>query len=81
MSGGSFGYVYHRVDEFALGLQYAIDSEELKLKEETIKVLKNIIDRATSIADMMEAVDYLYSHDTGEETFMEIIRGIEGKNL
>lgn len=76
MSGGSFGYVYHRVEEFAKDLEYAIETEELKLKGETVEALRNIVDRAKSTAAMMKAVEYLYSHDTDEETFMKAVKEI-----
>lgn len=77
MSGGSFGYVYHKVEEFVKDLEDAIDSEELKLKGETKVELRDVIKQANYVAGLMKAVEWMYSCDISEDGFMEYVHALQ----
>lgn len=87
MSGGHFdGYVYYQVQRFVDDLEFEIDrnfdSEDesewcAKFEEKTIDCLKEQIKHIQKTAEIMRAVDYLYSGDYGEDSFAERISQIE----
>lgn len=77
MSGGSFGYVYHRVEEFVKDLEYAIETEELKLKDETKVELRNVIKQANYVSGLMKSVEWMYSCDISEDGFMEYVHALQ----
>jgi hypothetical protein len=91
MSGGHFndnGYCYYKVAQFLDELQFEIEnnSEEGErgycpdLSEEIVKELKKWVPRIQQIAEVMRCIDYLYSGDYGEESFLEKIRSLRELN-
>ena len=87
MSGGSFDYAYRRMMDFAddlrckLAQQGMIDegwaygtwepAVAVKLEE-----ISHLVDHAAKLA---KEAEWLYSGDTGEDTFMERVEKIEEK--
>ena len=88
MSGGHFngnGYVYYRVDQFSDELESEILNNENKdeynycpnYNEQTLEVLRKQIPLIRKAAEVMRAIDYLYSGDHGEDSFIKKIKQIE----
>ena len=88
MSGGHFDYAYFRISMLAEDLKHEIDTnesmernewDEVKghhFNKETIQILKEchtIIEKAGKLA---REIEWLYSGDYGEESFMEVIKPI-----
>jgi hypothetical protein len=82
MSGGHFndcGYVYYKVDNFCDELEIEIQENFIKddwgyykgYSDEVIQLLKEQILFLRKAAKIMKHIDYLYSGDYGEETFIE----------
>lgn len=90
MSGGHFnnnGYIYYRVDQFADELEMNIENNTVEdeygyspgYKQEVIDYLKPKIQEIRKMAELMKAIDYLYSGDHGEDSFMRAVRKIDDK--
>ena len=88
MSGGHFngnGYVYYRVEQFSDELESEILNNENKdeynycpnYNEQTLEVLRKQIPLIRKAAEVMRAIDYLYSGDHGEDSFIKKIKQIE----
>lgn len=79
MSGGSFNYAYLRVDDFVSELKsrmedaMAITDLDSKVDTKLIEIRK----QAQKTADLMKEVEWLFSGDTGNETFLERVKQIE----
>ena len=79
MSGGSFGYAYSRVEIFVEELCERIENNDTKdeygyspdYSPEVISKLSRIADEAAALAKKMKDVEWMYSGDIGEETFLE----------
>jgi hypothetical protein len=91
MSGGHFcsnEYVYYKVDQFADELENNIENNSKvdeynyapNYSEEVISLLKSKIPEIRRVAKIMKAIDYLYSGDHGEDSFLEKIKEIEEKD-
>ena len=89
MSGGSFDYACYRVDQFADELGLRLD--EFDKKDEwgyqpnkfgpaTLAKLREIEALARRAAKLMKEAEWLYSGDTGDDSFMERVREIESSN-
>jgi hypothetical protein len=86
MSGGSFNYAYNKVVEFADDLEIKLDQHD-KVNEygETpydfspiiLHKLREIEHIARHTANLMKEVEWLYSGDTGENTFLKRISEIK----
>ena len=88
MSGGHFNdndYVYYKVAQFADELEEEIQNNT-KLDEygyapnfspETIKYLRKQLIPMRKMVEIMRAVDYLYSGDHGEDSFMWRVKEVE----
>lgn len=87
MSGGSFDYAYARMHEFADDLRDMLsqqgqkkDGWEVVTWEPTVAVkleeISHLVDHAAKLA---KEVAWLYSGETGEETFMWRVGKIEEK--
>jgi hypothetical protein len=71
MSGGSFDYAYSRVTSFVYDLDDRLtDPEYLSFSPEVMIKLREIKDIAANTAELMRAVEWLYSGDDSEECFL-----------
>jgi len=82
MSGGSFQYAYTHINLFADELEIKIknNKDDENFNDKTIKELKFVLFQARKLSDSMKAVEWLYSDDIGEESFMEEIHNIQSVN-
>ena len=88
MSGGRFnnnGYIYYQVHQFADELESAIKNNN-KVNEynyapnfspEVVSYLQQQIPHLKKMADIMRHIDYLYSGDHGEDSFLKEIKNIK----
>jgi len=92
MSGGHFGdYDYYKVNQFADDLEQEISTNGLKCDDyymegfyrnfssETIEYLKDQLPKMRKMAEIMRHIDYLYSGDHGDDSFMERVKEVEEK--
>ena len=91
MSGGYFndrGYEYYKVEQFADELEVEIQNNNKpdeyeydapNLSPETIKYLRKQLRQMRKTAEIMRHIDYLYSGDHGEDSFMERVKEVEAK--
>lgn len=88
MSGGKFnccGYTYYSVHDFAVELENEIKMNNTpndygycpNFNKKTINCLSQYISQIKKISEIMQAIDYLYSGDHGEDSFLEKIEEIE----
>ena len=88
MSGGHFndnGYAYYKVHQFADELETEITENNTlndynycpNYSDEVIAVLKKQLPEIRRIAMIMKHIDYLYSGDCGEESFMKRMSEVE----
>lgn len=81
MSGGYFcdcGYTYYKVAQFADELEEEILNNNKEdeygyapnLSPETIKYLRKQLRQMRKVSKIMRHIDYLYSGDHGEDSFM-----------
>lgn len=86
MSGGSFDYAFTKVSQFACELEVKLDTFDTpnewgecynKFEPETLEKLHEILKQCEYTAQLMKEVEWLYSGDTGDESFMERVREIE----
>jgi hypothetical protein len=89
MSGGHFGdcgYDYYKVAQFADELEVEIQNNNKKLDDyeyapnfspETLKYLRKQLMKMRKMAEIMRHIDYLYSGDHGEDSFMERVKEVE----
>jgi hypothetical protein len=91
MSGGHFNdheYIYYRVDQFADELENDIQNNSTpdeygyahEFDQNTIDYLTKQVTFFRKAAKIMKHIDYLYSGDHGEDTFMDIVKNIEGNH-
>ena len=82
MSGGHFGdcaYDYYKVEQFADELEVEIQNNDKpdeydcapNFSPETLKYLRKQLIPMRKMAEIMRHIDYLYSGDHSEESFME----------
>ena len=85
MSGGHFGdYDYYKVAQFADELEQEIrhngkagtDGDH---SDEVIEYLKEQVPKLRKMAEIMRHIDYLYSGDNCDDSFMERVKEVEGK--
>ena len=91
MSGGHFndcGYVYYEVAQFADELEVEIQNNDKpdeygyappNFSPETIKYLRKQLRQMRKVSEIMRHIDYLYSGDHGEDSFMDIVENIEAE--
>ncbi len=91
MSGGHFnynGYIYFQVEEFANQLEKDIANNNIPdeygyssaYNNEVIDYLKFQVSKIRQMAETMRAIDYLYSGDHGEDSFLKVIQDLEKKS-
>jgi len=85
MSGGSFnnnGYIYYQVHQFADELEHEIENNDLKDEwgyyrgygEEVLSYLREQIPILRNLSQVMRDIDYLYSGDHGEDSFLKRVK-------
>jgi len=79
MSGGAFDYDCFRVSSFAEELKNKLDENEIMFLEETEKLLRDIQRMLEVAGAVAKEVEWLYSGDTGEETFTARIKDIDSR--
>lgn len=90
MSGGHFNhnsYIYYRVHEFADELENEILNNKRTdewgyapdYSQETLDVLREQVPLINKVARLMKAIDYLYSGDYGEDSFLEAVNSINNE--
>ena len=86
MSGGSFDYAYSRVNIFADELGNKIDNTDIlnewgekpnSFSPEVVAKLREIQTITVRTAKLMREVEWFYSSDTGEDTFLSRVSEIE----
>lgn len=88
MSGGHFNhnsYIYYQVHQFADELENEIENNERPneydycpgYSPEVLEILSHQVAKINKIAKVMKAIDYLYSGDYGEDSFLEAMKKIE----
>jgi len=88
MSGGHFNhnnYIYYQVYQFADELEHEIERNNIEdewgyapgLSEETLNFLRQKVVELRKISEEMRRIDYLYSGDHSEESFMEIVKDLK----
>ena len=86
MSGGHFGdYDYYKVAQFADELEVEIQNNNkpdeyghsYNFSPETIKYLRKQLLKMRKMAEIMRHIDYLYSGDHGEDSFMVRVKEVE----
>lgn len=78
MSGGSFNYAYSHVADFARDLRAKLDEHPEYWDDPAVLAkLREIAALAQRAADLMFEAEWLYSGDTGEDTFLARVKKIE----
>ena len=86
MSGGHFGdcgYDYYKVAQFADELEVEIQDKKdeyghsYNFSPETIKYLRKQLLKMRKMSEIMRHIDYLYSGDHGEDSFMYRVKEVE----
>lgn len=88
MSGGHFvgsSYPYYPVHQFADELENDIENNSKedeygycpKYSEETLAYLRQQVKNIRKLSEVMRAIDYLYSGDHSEDSFVRVIKKIE----
>lgn len=89
MSGGHFndnGYVYYQVNQFADELEREIENNNTpdeygyaqQFNAEVTQYLKSQLLHLRKLANVMRHIDYLYSGDHGEDSFLRNVRLLDG---
>jgi hypothetical protein len=81
MSGGHFEYGCFRISEFADNLKHEIQVNDVKNEDgycpgytrDTIAILKRCHKIIAKAGELAKRVEWLYSGDSGEESFREIV--------
>lgn len=90
MSGGSFDYAFTRVNQFADELRIKLENRKKRnewdevcydYSDDVINELTNIKLAAFTLSDLMKEVEWLYSGDISEETFLMNIDEIKQRYI
>ena len=87
------GYIYHQVSQFAYELEEEIQNNGKEKEDcgyygekyypsyspEVIEYLEEQVHFIHKMADIMRHIDYLYSNDHGEDSFMNRVQEVERK--
>ena len=90
MSGGHFcdcGYTYYKIEQFADELEQEIAAnntvneygDKYNFDPDVIDYLEAQIPKLRKMAEIMRAVDYLYSGDHGDDSFLLRVKEVEAK--
>lgn len=89
MSGGSFDYAYWKAEQFADELEVMLSKQDevnewnekpYYMEEATRVKLQEIEKMVRTASKMMKEVEWLYSGDTGEDSFMKRVAEIEAES-
>ncbi len=90
---GDCGYDYYKVSQFADELEVEIENNGKERNEDrtygyewypnhdpdVIDVLQEQIPKLRKMAEIMKHIDYLYSGDIGDDSFMRLMKEVETK--
>jgi hypothetical protein len=80
MSGGHFcDYAHFRIYDFGYLLEQELAINKKDYGEEVISILKKTVPEIYRMVEVLNAIDYLYDGDYGEESFLEKMKEIEQK--
>ena len=90
MSGGHFGdcgYDYYKVAQFADELELAIVNnnkvdeygDKYNFDPDVIDYLEDQIPKLRKMSEIMRHIDYLYSGDHGDDSFLLCVKEVENK--
>ncbi len=88
MSGGSFSYAYRRVEQFCEELERRVKQRDFVdewepqpnyVGPEAMIKLREILVLTCRAAKLMREVEWLYSGDTSDESFLERVNEIEAE--
>jgi hypothetical protein len=89
MSGGSFDYAYYRTMQFADELETRLDEQGTDPDKsgwtrpiwspEVASSLRKTVELANYVSKLMKEAEWLYSGDTGEETYLTRVKEINNK--
>jgi hypothetical protein len=71
MSGGSFDYTYHKINDFYFTLESYLKDPEQKIPEDIRIILAKVVTEAKVMSDKMKAIEWYFSGDDGDDTFRE----------
>jgi hypothetical protein len=80
MSGGSFNYAYQGTERFADELELKLEENPYEWELKTRNKLWEISTMSRYISMLMREAEWLYSGDTGDDSFMERVAEIEQWN-
>jgi hypothetical protein len=80
MSGGSFNYAYQGTERFADELELKLEENPYEWELKTRNKLWEISAMSRYISMLMREAEWLYSGDTGDDSFMERVAEIEKWN-
>lgn len=87
MSGGSFDYAFGHVDDFAEALERKLNEADDPaawnpgFSPEVVAEMRRMVAEARQFAKKMHAVEWLWSGDDGEDTFLRRMMEIELENM
>lgn len=80
MSGGSFDYAYNKVNYFVDELDDKLNDPDEEFSPEVMAKLREIKGIAATTAELMRAVEWLYSGDDSEGCFLKKFKEITENN-
>lgn len=82
MSGGSFGYAYSKMQQFAEELRVRLEDDDQGWDDPAVaRTLHEIAALADRAAAYAKEAEWLYSGDTGEESFLRRVAQIRAKEI
>ena len=79
MGGGSFDYAFNRLVTFADELEQKLDDELHPGNAEVRLRLRRLVSEARRLAPIMKEAEWLYSGDTGEDTFLRRVGELDAR--
>jgi len=77
MSGGAFDYKYAEILNFLDKLSSALKVKDDNVSEKTLGEIKKMIKPIKLAAELMKEIEWLYSGDNSEETFLKNLTNIK----
>lgn len=80
MSGGHFDTAYYRIAQLADDIEWEVNHPEdergMQIDEATAIAIKKFVIHLNKVAQAIQAIDYLYSGDSGEDRVIETITDV-----